>query len=152
MKQSWSQTPERPNDCLICGSTFHTKRPASYCSPGCRDKARYERRGQAEPDLRAEWRRRRIGRDPTYRQRIRDQWLVRASKRREFINRYKLLAGCADCGYREHAVALDIDHIDGKTASIPSLRSIPAIKAEIRRHGCQVRCANCHRVRTHIVV
>lgn len=150
MKQSWSQTPEMRNECVVCSTEFFSKRSARYCSDHCRYEARYKRRGQPDPALRAQWRKLRIERNPEVVERTRRQWNALAARRRAFINRYKLLVGCVDCGYREHAVALDIDHIDGKTLDIPKLRSIAAIKAEIRRHKCEVRCANCHRVRTHV--
>ena len=59
--------------------------------------------------------------------------------------------GCIDCGYNEHAVALQFDHInDDKKASVSNLiRSDYAwstILEEINK--CEVRCANCHAVVT----
>lgn len=68
---------------------------------------------------------------------------------REWVNKYKVEAGCTDCGWREHPCALDFDHTDGKTANISSLRSVKAIEEEIARHKCVVRCANCHRIVTY---
>lgn len=63
----------------------------------------------------------------------------------------KLHSGCVDCGYNEHAVALQFDHIgDDKKANVSNLiRSDYAwstILEEIRK--CEVRCANCHAVMT----
>ncbi len=68
-----------------------------------------------------------------------------------WITAYKRERGCIDCGYRGHESGcdLDLDHTDGKTSSIPHLRSIPAVMAEIERHKCVVRCANCHRIKTY---
>lgn len=59
--------------------------------------------------------------------------------------------GCIDCGYNDHAVALQFDHInDDKKASVSNLiRSDYAwstILEEINK--CEVRCANCHSVVT----
>lgn len=59
--------------------------------------------------------------------------------------------GCVDCGYKEHAVALQFDHInDDKKASVSNLiRSDYAwstILEEINK--CEIRCANCHAVVT----
>lgn len=59
--------------------------------------------------------------------------------------------GCIDCGYNDHAVALQFDHInDDKKASVSNLiRSDYAwstILEEINK--CEVRCANCHAVVT----
>ena len=63
----------------------------------------------------------------------------------------KLAQGCVDCGYNEHAVALQFDHInDDKKASVSNLiRSDYAwstILKEIKK--CEVRCSNCHAVIT----
>jgi hypothetical protein len=62
----------------------------------------------------------------------------------------KLDAGCADCGYREHDVALDFDHRPGevKKFSIAKQggRSWASVLAEMAK--CDVVCANCHRIRT----
>ena len=67
------------------------------------------------------------------------------------VNEIKLSRGCADCGYAEHAVALEFDHLPGttKVASINELvgrLDINGIRDEIEK--CEVVCANCHRVRT----
>ena len=64
----------------------------------------------------------------------------------------KLARGCTDCGYAQHARALDWDHVgDGKTAGISTMianrRPWHEIIAEMK--VCQVRCANCHRIRTY---
>ena len=64
----------------------------------------------------------------------------------------KLGIGCADCGYRDHARALDWDHARGdKVASVATLiangRPWAEIVSEIRK--CVLRCANCHRLVTH---
>lgn len=63
----------------------------------------------------------------------------------------KLAQGCVDCGYNEHAVALEFDHVQGiKKGSISNLiRSDYAwstIKSEMEK--CVVRCSNCHAVIT----
>ena len=39
-----------------------------------------------------------------------------AARRRERVAQFKLVRGCADCGYREHACALDFDHVRGRKA------------------------------------
>ncbi len=68
---------------------------------------------------------------------------------REEVGALKVKLGCVDCGYNTHAVALDFDHMNGKTKSIAKLRSMKRVLEEIERHSCVVRCANCHRVKTH---
>ena len=68
-----------------------------------------------------------------------------------FVNRYKTYVGCKDCGYKEHAVALQLDHVRGvKTMAVSSMvtraTSLKRIKEEMRK--CEVRCANCHAIVT----
>lgn len=63
----------------------------------------------------------------------------------------KLHSGCVDCGYNEHAVALQFDHIgDDKKMNVSDMirsdYSWITIKEEIAK--CEVRCANCHAVMT----
>ncbi|WP_330253077.1 hypothetical protein OG874_00230 [Nocardia sp. NBC_00565] len=67
---------------------------------------------------------------------------------KDWISMYKTTQGCVDCGYNKHPAALDIDHMEGKTANISSLKSVAAVQAEIERHRCVVRCANCHRIKS----
>ena len=60
---------------------------------------------------------------------------------------------CADCGRRWPPVAMDLDHVHGvKIRSIASLVSgaynLEIIKAEVAK--CEVVCACCHRLRTHL--
>ena len=55
--------------------------------------------------------------------------------------------GCVDCGYCEHLAALDFDHVSGEKERLVSFaKSIEQAKTEIAK--CEVRCANCHRIRT----
>ena len=59
--------------------------------------------------------------------------------------------GCVDCGYNEHAVALQFDHIgDDKKASVSNLiRSDYGWETILEEmNKCEVRCANCHAVVT----
>ena len=57
--------------------------------------------------------------------------------RQKVLRRYKLLKGCAHCGYKKHFSALDFDHINRTTK----------IKNEVRK--CEVLCSNCHRIKTY---
>lgn len=70
-------------------------------------------------------------------------------KRIEKINAYKLEKGCADCGYKKYACALDFDHLGNKKFGINDkgfdLKWERVLK-EIKK--CEVVCANCHRIRT----
>lgn len=74
------------------------------------------------------------------------------ANRRKLIDTYKLERGCARCGYREDAVALDLDHADPatKVASVSDLLSYASwegVLAELLK--CRVLCSNCHRIKTH---
>lgn len=65
----------------------------------------------------------------------------------------KLQRGCVDCGYREHAIALQFDHVgNNKKASVSNLirsdYSWKTVLEEIAK--CEVRCANCHAVMTAV--
>ena len=76
----------------------------------------------------------------------------RYNARRIFVDNYKLEIGCEFCGFNEHAVALEFDHIDPKTKkySIGSQlisMSWKALHEEIAK--CRVLCANCHQIHTH---
>lgn len=77
---------------------------------------------------------------------------ARATKAMQLMSQIKLERGCSDCGYKEHAVALDFDHRDPETkiANVSAMRqaSKKTLLAEIEK--CDVVCANCHRVRTWI--
>jgi len=70
---------------------------------------------------------------------------------REFIFRYKKIKGCSDCGIK-NPIVLDFDHRDRSikiirvSQMIKGSVSIVAIKEEIRK--CDIRCANCHRIKT----
>jgi hypothetical protein len=81
----------------------------------------------------------------------REKWLwQRKAERKAFIDEYKVTAGCVDCGYRDNPVALDFDHVRGeKLFSIGQrfhVMSDEKILDEIAK--CEVRCANCHRIKT----
>lgn len=80
----------------------------------------------------------------------------RNSWRQRVIEAYKLEFGCESCGYKEHAVALDLDHRE-------PARKIAALSEMVIRtkkysdkefidelYKCRVLCSNCHRVKTQI--
>jgi hypothetical protein len=73
----------------------------------------------------------------------------RTERRKRWIDKYKISQGCEICGYNEHAVALDFDHInpDDKSFSISGYlikSTLLKLFNEIRK--CRVICSNCHRV------
>ena len=67
------------------------------------------------------------------------------------IRAYKESIGCADCGIKDFRV-LDFDHKDTTTKlyniadMLKNGYSIKNIMLEIAK--CEVRCSNCHRIRT----
>ena len=63
----------------------------------------------------------------------------------------KLARGCLDCGYHEHPSALDFDHRDAQAKRFSIGKQYGAVSNqklldEIAK--CDVRCANCHRIKT----
>ena len=90
----------------------------------------------------------------THYQRNKDVYLAKAALRRKQISAYlkakKLASGCVDCGFNTHSEALDFDHVGEKTIN-PSRMigrgwSFERIDRELAQ--CEVRCANCHRIKT----
>lgn len=75
------------------------------------------------------------------------------NQRYERINRYKLAKGCIDCGYGDNPVALDFDHREPelKTLNVSAMLTYSWVKIMAELDKCDVRCANCHRVRTHLL-
>ena len=70
---------------------------------------------------------------------------------RAFIHRVKRCLPCVDCG-ESNPIVLEFDHVCGeKRKNIADMAnqaySIGSIKEEMRK--CEVRCANCHRQKTH---
>ena len=79
---------------------------------------------------------------------------ARAQKRRtnwRLAGMIKIASGCIDCGYAEHAEALQFDHTGrDKKGNVSDLirsdYSWKTIMEEIDK--CEIRCANCHAVKT----
>jgi 5-methylcytosine-specific restriction endonuclease McrA len=69
---------------------------------------------------------------------------------RQFVAEYLLDHPCVDCGESD-PIVLDFDHIGEKSFGISSAiarsMSLDKVQAEIAK--CEVRCANCHRRKTH---
>lgn len=74
----------------------------------------------------------------------------RIHKLREEIDEYKILIGCKNCGYNEHACVLDFHHLneDDKFMTVAKMinnkRKNVLIQQEINK--CTILCANCHRL------
>lgn len=68
-------------------------------------------------------------------------------KTRILVNEYKVKMGCVDCGYNAHHAALEFDHVRGeKLRNVSTINGINLAKKEIEK--CDVRCSNCHRIKT----
>lgn len=81
----------------------------------------------------------------------RSKRLALAKRTAEWVDQFKLSAGCMDCGYRAHVDALEFDHRPGEVkrmivSQIKHSASRGMLKNEMNK--CDVVCANCHRVRT----
>lgn len=70
-------------------------------------------------------------------------------RNREFILEFLNSNPCVDCG-ENRPICLDFDHQKDKRGSVSKLMntrvSIESLKKEIAK--CEVRCANCHRIKT----
>jgi hypothetical protein len=74
------------------------------------------------------------------------------------LDALKIAAGCIDCGYNQHPRALHFDHRDPQTKRAAlgwyDDRSKLLSKARLAKYlhhvetYCDVRCANCHAVRS----
>jgi DNA-directed RNA polymerase subunit M/transcription elongation factor TFIIS len=79
---------------------------------------------------------------------------ARRQDRYRRINEWKLKRGCARCGYKAHARALDIHHLNGSKKGPKSEISKMAqnrvkwdkILAALESPDVEVICSNCHRI------
>ncbi|QOR55370.1 MAG: hypothetical protein SHS37scaffold145_21 [Phage 71_18] len=74
-------------------------------------------------------------------------WLA---KRRSQLDALKLAAGCIDCGYAGHPAVLQWDHRDrsAKVANVGAMVGWAWAKVLAEMAKCDVRCANCHAIKT----
>jgi hypothetical protein len=88
---------------------------------------------------------------PKYKARIYANNKKLKERNRAFVFEYLSTHPCVDCGITDIRV-LEFDHRDGKKSRRYSLANriyhvgLSGLKAEIEQ--CDVRCANCHRIRT----
>lgn len=74
------------------------------------------------------------------------------ARNKKFVLDYLLSHSCVDCGCTDHRV-LEFDHVRGDKAKEVSLMAqggygLKRIVQEIEK--CDVRCANCHRIRHYL--
>jgi hypothetical protein len=75
---------------------------------------------------------------------------ARYALKRKLIDR--LGGKCIDCGYSAHLSALDFDHVDPSKKSFgigTGWNSRTESQLTHEADKCVVRCANCHRIKTH---
>jgi len=89
--------------------------------------------------------------------RIRDR--IRYDYGQSVLKRYKLMKGCAKCGYNENEHALQFNHIDPKQKRFllaqkahkmvlnRDTKGKQKLKEELNK--CEVVCANCHAIITY---
>lgn len=143
-----------PRLCSVCSKDISSKRKdAKVCSQQCQDKLRLSRpRKQYTPEQHRMWREKRYEQEG-YREEVAKRANDRATRRRRWLDDYKLKVGCIDCGFRLHPAALHFDHISGeKLFNVSLAKSLGSAKSEIEK--CVVRCANCHAIKTwpHLLV
>lgn len=142
-------------DCAQCGKGFSPKPRgynARYCSDTCKRRNQRDRLRQTNPEQFKVRRARSYAQTKAHPDRMkkhRENARLYRQKGREWLAAFKLSQGCVDCGYRDHAAALQLDHEGPKSVEIADARSsINRLKAEIEAGQCKVRCANCHSIRT----
>ncbi|MCW6550346.1 hypothetical protein NFB56_16025 [Yersinia ruckeri] len=77
--------------------------------------------------------------------------LKRTEENKKWIDDYKMSKGCVNCGYKQHASALDFDHIDRESKSFTigsRTGGLSKKRLAIEMKKCQILCANCHRIKT----
>ena len=81
---------------------------------------------------------------------IRRSKIERIALKRRLVD---MLGGkCVDCGYNQHLAALDFDHKEPQFKSFAIATGLNKHSDNLvimEAHKCELRCANCHRVKTH---
>ena len=106
---------------------------------GCRDcTSKLARKNWNDPDKRNHYIRNHYKRKDRY-----------VKRNCEYVWRYLSNNPCVDCG-EDNIVVLEFDHISDKVYNISELMNrgcaLNTLKKEIEK--CEVRCANCHRLKT----
>jgi len=84
----------------------------------------------------------------------RQYYIDKAARRkkdiRELIILIKRVLPCMDCKKRYPYFIMDFDHVGKKTMTINRLVEFCSVKKlEEEIAGCELVCANCHRIRTY---
>ena len=86
-----------------------------------------------------------------HRKHVRKKTREKKEELKQYIWKYLSTHPCVDCG-ESNPVVLEFDHVKGKknksiARMVSDNYSLEAIQREISK--CVVRCANCHRIKTH---
>lgn len=75
----------------------------------------------------------------------------RRTRRKYWLNKYKLAVGCQLCGYKDNYNALQWDHVDplSKVSGVATLSNSPLKTLFLEIRKCRVLCANCHSIHTY---
>lgn len=147
---------EKVSNCVVCNAEFpvskFTSGDAKYCSWPCSVKSRSARDRKLRPEVLSRRRRSayvRVKGDERRYEAHKARARSSAQLARDWLKNYKMERGCADCGFKGHFAALELDHEGEKSVEISIARSsIARLKKEIEDGKCVVRCANCHAKKT----
>lgn len=107
-----------------------------------------ERRRLKKAEIQRAYRERHPEKVELYNKRGRRRSKRRRDAFRKITDAYKASRGCTDCG-EKNPIVLDFDHVGEKLFDIGNGvgRNPQVLADEIAK--CVVRCANCHRIKTH---
>lgn len=108
----------------------------SYCRPCCREYGKEHYRKHL----------------PTYMSGARRRPTIDRRRNREFVAEYLSTHPCLDCGERD-PIVLEFDHRDpaekrDDVGRLVHTGTLETLRSEIEK--CDVRCGNCHRIRTAV--
>lgn len=73
---------------------------------------------------------------------------ARRERNRQIIRQMKTDVPCADCLHHYPWYVMEFDHIGPKKRNVNTAGSTGGMLDEIDK--CEIVCANCHKVRTHV--
>lgn len=156
-KAEYARKPKKPNpwptqttNCENCGTEIKYRTcPRKFCKNCLRERTnaqQLERESRfAGYDTHWEY----IKADP---KRLADHHARSKLKYRNtqlWLNNYKSERGCVDCGWNLHPAGLQLDHTGPKEYDFSLIKSSrKKFIAELENGRAEVRCANCHSIKT----
>ena len=136
--------------CVVCGSEFCPAGRHMTCSPGCSKvlvRKRQRAWRQANPEKVAEQdARSRLKHREARGRKSKVYNAARYASLQRFLRAVKETCGCVDCGYSANVHALQFDHVGPKATKVGQAVTIRRAVEELTH--CEVRCANCHAIKT----